>query len=248
MIDLSDIEEAIDNDEFYLVYMPTIRLEDNVCVGAETLVRWNHDGREIYPDQFIPKCEGTPFLSLLTYWIIERLSEELGDFLRATDNLQVSINTAPDLLGRGGLRYASKKANLLDIVDKIVIEITERGLADDQAIDSLNRFRPRGVKVAIDDFGTGDANLLELSKLSADIIKLDKYFIDQIILHEPVPRFLKGLVGFAKGMELEIIAEGVETEYQAKVLRDLGVQKAQGWLWSKPLKVDDFKAFVAANS
>jgi sensor c-di-GMP phosphodiesterase-like protein len=248
VIDLSDIEEAIDNDEFYLVYMPTIRLADNVCVGAETLCRWNHDGREIYPDQFIPQCEGTPFLSLLTYWIIERLSEELGDFLRATDNLQVSINTAPDLLGRGGLRYAAKKANLLDIVEKIVIEITERGLADDQAIESLNRFRPRGVKVAIDDFGTGDANLLELSKLSADIIKLDKYFIDQIIPHEPVPRFLKGLVGFAQGMELEIIAEGVETGYQATVLRDLGVQKAQGWLWSKPLQVDDFKAFVAANS
>jgi len=248
MVDIADIEKALDNDEFYLVYMPTISLADNTCVGAETLVRWDHKGLEIYPDQFIPVCEGTPFLSLLTYWIIEQFSTELGDWLRHTENVHISINASPELLGRGGMLYASKKANILDILDKMIVEITERGLADQQAIDSLSMFRPRGVKIAIDDFGSGDANLVELSKLTADIIKLDKYFIDQLVENEPVPRFLKGLVGFAHGMDMEIIAEGVETEFQADALKTLGVHKAQGYLFSRPLRAAKFIEYAAANS
>ena len=100
------------------------------------------------------------------------------------------------------------------------------------------------VTVAIDDFGTGDANLMEMSRMEADIIKLDKYFIDQITSEQKVPRIVKGLIAFAEAMEFEVIAEGVETEMQANVLRSLNVDMAQGWFFSKPLGAKAFMDFA----
>lgn len=244
-ISLNQIEQALQNREFYLAYMPTITLADNKCVGAETLIRWDHAGLDIPPDEFIPQCEGTPIIGLLTFWLIEQLGAELGDWLRATNTMHVSINASPDMIGRGGMMYAAQKANLSDMLDKIVLEVTERGLADQQAIDSIRNAHKYGIRVALDDFGTGDANLLEISKLSAHIIKLDKYFIDQLVEDAPVPAIIRGLIGFAHGMDMELIAEGVETDYQLQTLRELGVEMAQGWQISKPLRAVDLIEFCA---
>ena len=91
------------------------------------------------------------------------------------------------------------------------------------------------------------ANLLEISKLSAQLIKLDKYFIDQLVADQPVPAIIRGLIGFAHGMGMELIAEGVETEYQLQTLRELGVEMAQGWQISKPLSAADLMAFCASS-
>ena len=246
-ISLTDIEQALQNREFYLAYMPTVTLADSRCVGAETLIRWNHDGLEIPPDEFIPQCEGTPLIGLLTYWLIEQLGIEMGDWLRASDGMHVSFNASPDMIGRGGMLYAAQKAGLTDLLDKIMLEVTERGLADEQAIESIRNASRYGIRVALDDFGTGDANLLEISKLDAHIIKLDKYFIDQLVEDEPVPAIIRGLIGFAHGMGMELIAEGVETEYQLQTLRALGVEMAQGWQISKPLSAEEFIGFCAGR-
>lgn len=146
---------------------------------------------------------------------------------------------APDVIGRGGLEYAATKAGLADVTDKIILEITERGFPDKQALEALG-FRGH-TKVAIDDFGTGDANLMQMSQMDADIIKLDKYFIDQITREGSIPRIVKGLVAFAEAMEFGIIAEGVESEIQVNALKSLNVDMAQGWFYSKPLGT---KAFI----
>jgi len=244
---LEQIKAGFNNSEFFMEYMPTISLDDNLCVGAEALIRWQHGDEVISPDKFIPIAENTPVSGLMTYWAIEQVANDLGDWLRSNEDVHIGINIPPDVLGRGALEYAATKAGLMDVLDKLMLEITERGFADKQALDSL-KFRGKTIMVAIDDYGTGDANMMQLSQMDADIIKLDKYFIDQIIDENTIPKIVKGLVAFAKAMDYEIIAEGVEFDTQVKVLKSLGVQMAQGWFYSKSLITEDFIKFHERNS
>lgn len=240
---LEQIKAGLNNAEFFMVYMPTISLDDNQCIGAEALIRWKHGDELISPDEFISIVEDTPVSGLMTFSVIEQVANDIGDWLRANEGVHVGINIPPDVLGRGGLEYAATKAGLIDVADKLILEITERGFPDKQALESLE-FRG-STKVAIDDFGTGDANVMQMSQMAADIIKLDKFFIDQITDEKNIPKIVKGLVAFAHAMDFEIIAEGVETEVQAKAIESLGVQMAQGWFYSKPLVASDFVSFHA---
>lgn len=239
---LNQIKAALDNSEFHLVYMPTIDLKSGRCVGAETLVRWDNGDELVSPDEFIPIIENTALSGLLTYWVIEQVALDLGDWLNDNNNVHVGINIPPEILGRGGLEYVAVKSGLIDVLDKIVLEITERGFPDKLGIESLSSNNGR-VKIAIDDFGTGDANLLHLSQIEADIIKLDKYFIDQIKPNEKIPKIVMGLIAFSKAMGCQIIAEGVESQWQAKAMLEQNVDMAQGWYFSKPLRVDSFIEF-----
>jgi sensor c-di-GMP phosphodiesterase-like protein len=235
---IEQIKTALNNSEFYLEYMPTVSLDDNRCVGAEALIRWRHLGEEVSPLEFIPIIENTAVSGLLTYWIVEEIGRELGDWLRNHEGVHIGINIPPEIIGRGGLEYAATKAGLIDVADKLILEITERGFPDEQAIESL-AFRGE-IKIAIDDFGTGDANLIHYSQMDADVIKLDKYFIDQIVSEQPIPKIVKGLTAFALAMDLELIAEGVESEFQVNTLKELGVHMAQGWYFSKSLVAESF--------
>ncbi len=234
------IHSALKNDEFFVEYMPTMSLPEGKCVGAEVLMRWQLDDVIIPPLEFIPAVENTPLAGLLTFRNIEIVGKELGKWLEDTDNVHIGINIPPEILGRGGLIYALQNAGLEDQAHKLIIEITERGFPDSQGLESLE-FRGK-TKVAIDDFGAGDSNLRELSRIEADVLKIDKFFIDQIE-DDRVPKIVKAIVGYAQAMEFEIIAEGVEHEQQATVLRDLGVHMAQGWLFSKSLRAKDFLKF-----
>lgn len=225
-----------------MVYLPTIALKNNRCVGAEALVRWHNGNELVAPDEFIPVIENSALSGLLTYWIVEQIVSDLGDWLRNNDGVHIAINIPPELLGRGGLKYAAMKSGLIDVLDKIVLEITERGFPDKLGLETLSSNKGR-VKIAIDDFGTGDANLLHLSQIEADIIKLDKYFIDQIKPDKEIPKIVLGLIAFTKAMDCQIIAEGVESQTQAKAMLDLDVDMAQGWYFSKPLQADSFIEF-----
>lgn len=238
---LEQIKTALTNSEFFMEYMPTISLDDNQCVGAEALIRWQKGDELVPPDEFISIVENTPVSGLMTFWIIEQVASDLGDWLRIHDNVHIGINIPPDALGRGSLEYAATKAGLIDVADKVILEITERGFPDKQALESL-AFRGN-TKVAIDDFGTGSANVMQMSQMDADIIKLDKYFIDQITSENNIPKIVKGLVAFAHAMDFEIIAEGVESDTQVKVLKSLDVHMAQGWFFSKSLNTTDFVTF-----
>lgn len=237
---LDRIHNALKNDEFFVEYMPTMSLVEQRCVGAEVLMRWQLDDQIIPPLEFIPAVENTPLAGLLTFRNIEIVGKELGKWLETTENVHVGINIPPEILGRGGLLYALQNAGLENLAEKLVIEITERGFPDSQGLESLE-FRGE-TRVAIDDFGAGDSNLRQLSRIEADILKIDKFFIDQIE-DGPVPKIVKAIVGYAQAMEFQIIAEGVENEHQATVLQDLGVPMAQGWLYSKSLRVDEFFKF-----
>jgi sensor c-di-GMP phosphodiesterase-like protein len=172
------------------------------------------------------------------------VAKELKEWLDNTEGAHVGINVPPELIGRGGLEYAAIKAGLMDSVDKIILEVTERGFPDQLALNTLGETKDR-IKVAIDDFGTGDANMMQLSRMRADIIKLDKFFIDHITDSNPQPGIVHGLVAFAKAMGFDVIAEGVETQIQYDYLTGLHVNMAQGWFFSKPLRLTDFLNFAS---
>jgi sensor c-di-GMP phosphodiesterase-like protein len=239
---IEQIKNGIGKSEFFLEYMPTISLSDDCCVGAEVLIRWKAGGRMIPPGKFITAVENTPYAGHLTYWVIERVGVELGDWLRANPHAHAAINVPPELIGRGGILRAAQKANLLDIKDQLIMEITERGVPDEQAINTLQEFSHE-INVAIDDFGTGDLNLVHVAKLPAHIVKMDKVFVDEIKTEQHIPRIVRGLVAFAKALEAKVIAEGVETETQIRVLKLLGVDMAQGWYFSKSLPREAFIEF-----
>lgn len=239
---LEQVRRGLDASEFFLEYMPTMRLADERCIGAECLIRWQHGDEIVPPLEFIPAIEKTPFAGFITCWIIEIIGKELGDWLRANPVVHVGINVAPELIGRGGQLYAVVKAGLMEVKHQLIMEITERGLPDMIAIDALVKHGDE-MPIAVDDFGTGDLNLAQLAKIPARIIKIDKSFVDEIKPDRPLPKMVVGLTAFAHAIGVELIAEGVESAHQARALKDLGVDMAQGWHYSKPRRRDAFLEF-----
>jgi sensor c-di-GMP phosphodiesterase-like protein len=220
---LEAIAAGLHDGEFFLEYMPTISLADGRCVGAEALTRWRRPSGVVQPGEFIGLVEGTHFSGTLTYWVFEAVARELGDWLRAHDDVHIGINVPPEILGRGALLYVTTKTGLSEIQNQIVIEVTERGIPDSPG-----------------------ANLAVLSRCAFDLIKTDKSLVDQITPDCPRPTWLAGLAALLQTTRLAVICEGVETAAQAQSLRESAIPMAQGYYFSHPLSADGLKAYYAA--
>lgn len=247
MFDLDAVALGLSRGEFFLEYLPTVSLKDGHCVGAEALIRWRRGSDVVHPLAYIPCIENTPLSGSVTYWVIDTVAVELGAWLQQHPHANISINVPPELLGRGGLMYAAEKSQLIDVVNQIVLEITERGVPDKMGVDALNRSVGHGVKIALDDVGADDPNLVVLSRLHVDIIKLCKEFVDRILAENGSKERLARFSALLRGSHFEVIAEGVETTQQAEMLTEAGIQMAQGWLYSRPLPVAAFKTYFEAH-
>lgn len=249
MIEWADIVAGLAQKEFFLEYLPTVTLADGVCVGAEALIRWQRSTGVVLPLEFIPAIENTPLSGVLTYWVIERLAQDLGEWLQSVSDLHISINVPPEILGRGGVAYATHKAGLGPVLDKLMLEITERGVPDQLGVMGLELLQAQEMrpKVALDDVGLGGSNLVVLSRVCVDYVKLDKSVVDQIQPGHPLPELLRQISALTGQTEIHVIAEGIETMYQAEVLRQSGVSFGQGWLFSRPLSASAFRQFFEAR-
>jgi sensor c-di-GMP phosphodiesterase-like protein len=244
MIDLSAMREGLARGEFFLEYMPSISLADGRCVGAEVLIRWRRETGVVSPSEFIPHAENTPLSGILTYWVLDKVADELGDWLRANRDSHVSINVPPEILGRGGMAYVATKSGLIDLAPQVILEITERGLPDLIGVESINQGRELGLKVALDDVTlVGGANLAVLAHCNFYAIKLDKSLIDLIGPRSPAPEWLGGITTLLESSRLRVVAEGVETEYQATTLCAAKIQEAQGFYFSRPISAAAFMAY-----
>ncbi len=246
-IDLKTIEAGLKNDEFFLEYLPTISLEDMRCIGAEALIRWRHSSRVIPPLEFIPIIENTTLSGIVTYWVIETVAQELGNWLRKNKNVHLSLNVPPEILGRGGLQYAAEKSGLIDIRDKIILEVTERGIPDKLGIDELNEAHSLGTRIAFDDIWVNHINLAILCRTTADILKIDKAFMDEMLLDNWSSEKLIMLSNLVHNTDIEVVAEGVESMVQVEMLKEAGIQMAQGWYFSRSLSAQSFQKFFYAN-
>lgn len=239
-------KRALKTDEFYLRYQPLVELETGRWIGAEALVRWHRPtGEEMRPDLFIPYLEETGLIPLLTDKVFEMLASDIGDDLKGRKDFYISINVASDDL-RGD--------RLMDLIETLVsatgcgarcfaVEATERGLIDvENGGQALKAARDRGVCVALDDFGTGYSSLAYLQKFPLDYIKIDKSFVDSIATGAATSSVVGHIINMAQDLKLGIIAEGVETEEQARFLIKRGVRYGQGWLFARPMPWAQLKA------
>ncbi len=248
MITTDCIRSGLEKSEFFLEYLPTLSLANGCCTGAEALIRWKRGAEILQPSSFIPIAENTTLSGLLTYWVIDTVAFELGNWLRENPTAHLSINVPPEILGRGGILFAATKANLIDLAPQFIFEITERGLPDALGIDSINEYRKIGIRVAMDDFSHGSrANMAILSRAHFDIIKLDKSLCAQITDSNKNPHWLAGISALMQSSQLVVIAEGIETEVQYNALKQANIQEAQGFYFSNPLSAADYIKFYTSN-
>ena len=240
MIDLDMIRAGLDQGEFFLEYLPIFSIDPERCIGAEALLRWQRPDGVVFPDAFVPLIENTPLSGLVTYWVIDRVAIEMGDWLTKQDGVEMHINVPPDILGRGGLEYAAQKSGLSDVRHKIVLEITERGVPDQQGLRALDLSARQGVRIALDDVRIDPASVLVLSRCNVQIIKIDKSVLLDTGAGGAMPRWAEALSVLLKTTDLEVIAEGVETAGQLSLLRAAGVRRMQGHYFSPPLRADAF--------
>jgi sensor c-di-GMP phosphodiesterase-like protein len=199
------------------------------------------------PLEFIPLVENTPLSGTLTYWVIETVAKELGDWMRAHDDIRISINVPPELLGRGGLRYTAEKSNLQGLAGKLMLEVTERGLPDALGVAAIATARKGGVLIALDDVDLDQANLVVLSRLQAAVVKVDKSFADRMLRNDWTHQDIAGLSALIHTGTCKVIVEGVESAVQVAILKEAGVELAQGFYFSQSLPVAEFIDYYSAH-
>jgi EAL domain-containing protein (putative c-di-GMP-specific phosphodiesterase class I) len=246
---LDDIRRALDSNEFFVVYQPIVALRGQRCVGAEALIRWRRGGATVIDaGEFIPQAENTPLSGAITYWVMDTVAAELGDWLGQNPDAFVGINVPPEILGRGGIEYVAGKSGLRDRAKQLVLEITERGVPDQLGLDALNSIPATGARIALDDTTLSGTNLALLTRCHFDFVKIGHTLVAQLEGAAQRPQWLTGLAALLGTTGLQIIAEGVEQAQQATVLAEAGVQLAQGHLFSAPLLADELKRYHARHS
>lgn len=240
----NSLAEAIDADAFRVCYQPMVDLGSGECTGAEALLRWPQpDGTFISPEVFIPLAEQTGLITRVTLWVVTRVLGELGEWLTLHPDRYVSVNLSPADLDNPVL--ADRTAALLQMYGvaprQLAFEVTERVAADpEKAAAALQRYRQAGHRILLDDFGSGYSSLSWLQSLPVDELKLDKSFLQS----GQDGTVVKHVTDMARAMRLTVTAEGIEDEWQARRLWALGVDRGQGWLYSRALSAGEFMAWV----
>jgi EAL domain-containing protein (putative c-di-GMP-specific phosphodiesterase class I) len=242
-------------DQLVLHYQPTVALASERIVGFEALVRWQHPERGLlYPVEFMPFAEETGFIAEIDQWAWEQATRQLRDWQQrypSTPNIWVGVNLSvndlsdPDLFE--SISGIITRAGI-DPAD-LVVEITESVLLDDteQTMDFFNRLKGLGVGLALDDFGTAFSSLSYVRRFPFDHLKLDISFTSELPHSIRSMLLVEEICHLATSMEMKSIAEGIERQEQADALRGIGCEYGQGYLFSRPLSVEDCEALLAAG-
>lgn len=240
----SSLQEAIDNEGLQLHYQPIVRCNDQEVVQYEALLRWPQaDGSTIPPAEFIPLAELTGQIIPLSRWVFRQACEDAVRLQQTVAQPRVSVNIS-------ALHF--NRANFVDFVLKtlaetgcrgswIELEMTESILLEGSsyAIERLQKLRQHGITIALDDFGTGFSSLSYLKVLPIDIVKIDRSFIAGIHHHKSDRVLIESVIRIAQSLDFAILAEGIETEEQARFVTDLGCNYMQGFYFGKPAPIAD---------
>ena len=246
----SGLFKAIENEEFSLVYQPQLSLSKNSIIGFEALVRWNKPDKGVLaPYKFIPLAEETNLIIPLGEWIIKQVCIQAKKWHDMGYKLTSGINIS-------GKQF--NQSQIVDVIKKCIedtgvnpkfieLELTESVIMKDvdRTIDIFNQFKKMGISISIDDFGTGYSSLSYLKEFPIDKLKIDQSFISNITDPESNEGEIANLViDLGHKLGLQVIAEGVETEEQIDYLRKYACDQIQGFILSKPLKVDKFEELL----
>ena len=239
------IEEGIQNQEFKVFYQPKVNAKNEKVEEAEALVRWERENKLIPPNEFIPVFEKNKFIIQLDKYIYEQVCKDMKEWKeKYNKKIKISVNISKQHIVQDGFieEYykITKKYNVNP--NEIELEITETTELDERFGISkiLEKLKEKGFKISIDDFGTGYSSLSMLQQIPVDVIKIDKSFVDQI-------KMLEIMILIAKKMDLKTVAEGVETNEQVQILKNLEVDLLQGFYYSKPLEKTEFEKYWQNN-
>jgi EAL domain-containing protein (putative c-di-GMP-specific phosphodiesterase class I) len=207
-------------------------------IGAEALVRWQRPGFGLLsPDEFIPIAEEGSLISAVDCWVLQEACRRGAQWCAAGGTLAINLS-ARTLMQDDVIRALDLALQRSEIPpDRITLEITETTLLDGgvATIDNLNRLRARGVMLSIDDFGTGHSSLSQLQQTDVNILKIDQSFVSVMDEDESSAAIVSAIITLAHALGLTVLAEGVERQTQASLLREKGCDAAQGWLYGRPL-------------
>ena len=243
------LKQAFDNDEFIINYQPVVDIYKNEVVGVEALLRWQHPEKGIIlPPDFISVVEGCGLIVELGEWLIYSVCRQIRMWQDAGINEQkVSINIAPRQFKDQDLVaiFTQAIAEHCIAASTLSVETTELTLIENigDVETTLKKLRDMGMQVQLDDFGIGYASLAYLKVFPVDVVKIDRTIIAGIPESKQDSAIVEAIAGLTRGLELSILAEGVENERQLSMLKDIGCQFAQGFYWSKALPGDEFEQF-----
>ncbi|MGB3310661.1 MAG: EAL domain-containing protein [Nodosilinea sp.] len=251
----SDLQNAVRNDELFLVYQPLLNLNTGSIMGFESLLRWQCPQRGLVsPQQFITLAEETSLILPMGEWILDHSCADLRRFQNQLDHMDqdnadffISINISVkqfqqrDFFDR--LMACTQRHRVS--AQQIKLEVTERIFLDEiEAIDSISKCRAAGFEVSLDDFGTGYSSLNYLERCEIDCLKIDRSFIQKLCTSDRAKILVGAIIDIARKLGLPTVAEGIETPAQMSALRSMGCEIGQGFLFSRPLPLPEALGLV----
>ncbi|EGH15805.1 GGDEF domain/EAL domain-containing protein [Pseudomonas savastanoi pv. glycinea str. race 4] len=249
-----ELRRALRRDELELHYQPRLCLETGRVVGLEALVRWRHQARGLLPpSEFVPLAEQSGLIVPLGYWVIFRA---LRDMQALHEQGFAPLHMAINLSFRQ-FQDSQLLPTLSRLIEELSVdahwlefELTETAVMrrSDQVLQTMDAMRRLGVRFSLDDFGTGYSSFMHLNSLPIALLKIDMGFVGQMELREENRKLVNAMIKLAHNLNLEVVAEGVETAGQLELLRDFGCDQVQGYLISRPLPIADLVAYLRSEA
>lgn len=249
----TELRRAIERDEFLLVYQPQVDVQGKPC-GVEALIRWQHPDRGVVsPADFIPIAERSGLIIPLGRWVIAQSCKQLAIWSKDNDtaNLTCAVNVSARQFR--STDFVDHLAAMLSDCgvppDRLKVELTETLLLDDieGAVEKITALNRLGVSVSLDDFGTGYSSLSYLKRLPLAQLKIDQTFVCDVTRDTTAAMIARSIIGLGESLELDVIAEGVETEAQFQWLKEAGCNAYQGYLFARPIDANEVKAWVSSQ-
>ncbi|MCU1735783.1 MULTISPECIES: putative bifunctional diguanylate cyclase/phosphodiesterase [Pseudomonas] len=245
-----DLREALNRNQFYLVYQPQISYRDHRVVGVEALIRWQHPEHGLVPpDLFIPLAEQNGTIIAIGEWVLDQACRQLREWHdQGFSDLRMAVNLSTVQLHHAELpRVVNNLLQMYRLPPRsLELEVTETGLMEDisTAAQHLLSLRRSGALIAIDDFGTGYSSLSYLKSLPLDKIKIDKSFVQDLLDDDDDATIVRAIIQLGKSLGMQVIAEGVETVEQEAYIISEGCHEGQGYHYSKPLPARELAAYL----
>jgi EAL domain-containing protein (putative c-di-GMP-specific phosphodiesterase class I) len=247
------LRNALDSDNVFFCLQPQFDISHKLR-GFEALARVKDENSNILrPDEFIPVAERVGMIDKVEGAILKKSAVFFGDLIKKTGaGIILSVNVSVKHLMKNG--FIDELKDVLDIsgipADQLEIEITESVMIDsaEKSLHCIEEIKKMGVKIAIDDFGTGYSSLSYLNRLPADLLKIDKSFIDKMNTSDSSKQYVAAIISIGHIMGFEVISEGVEENDQLDSLHDIGCDFIQGFIWGHPLAVEDAERLVLESA
>lgn len=243
---------AVQNKEFVVYFQPKVSISDMRIAGAEALVRWNCNGQILPPVKFIPFCERTGLVIDIDFYVLEETCKKMRQWMEeGLELVRVSVNFSKYHFNESGVAE-----RIFDVIQKygvpaeyLEVEFTETAYLDKEELleSTVDKLRSYGIRSSIDDFGSGYSSLNLLQNMDFEVVKLDKSLLGKGVENHKAKKVISSIIHMAKELEMEVLAEGVETDEELKLLRELKCDIVQGFLFDKPLPVEEFEKRLRAR-